>query len=104
SLAVAQEAALDVAARLGDLAARGRIHQQLAWLRLLLGDVASAGRHLDEAGALAGQLGDLRFCALVSLTRAHLLHAQDHIREAIAEARKALRLYHAASDRYGQAH
>jgi tetratricopeptide (TPR) repeat protein len=102
-LAAVQESALEIVAKLGDLAARGRAHHHLAGLRLLLGDLVSAGHHLDEASTLARQLGDLRLRALVSLSRAQVLQAQDRVREAVAEARRALRLYRAAADPPGQA-
>jgi DNA-binding SARP family transcriptional activator/transcriptional regulator with XRE-family HTH domain len=101
-LAAAQEAALTVATTLGDVAGLAMALQHLGWLRFLLGDVISAGRHLDEASELAGRLGDERFCALVGLHRAYVLQAQDRSREAMAEARQALRVYHAVGDRRGE--
>jgi tetratricopeptide (TPR) repeat protein len=101
-LAAAQEAALTVAAGLGDLAGLAMARQHLGWLRFLLGDIVSADDHLDEASKLAGQLGDWRLRALAGLTRAYVLHAQDRIREAVAQARQALRLFHAVGDPRGE--
>jgi DNA-binding SARP family transcriptional activator/tetratricopeptide (TPR) repeat protein/plasmid stability protein len=102
-LAAAQESSLAVAARLGDLAGLAKARQHLGWLRFLLGDITSAGEHLDEASKLAGQLGDGRLGALAGLNRAYVLHAQDRIWEAVVQARQALRLYHAAGDSRGEA-
>jgi len=102
-LAAAQESALAVAARLGDLTGLATAMQHLGWLRFLLGDIVTAGHHLDEAIRLAGQLGDGRLRALAGLSRAYVLQAQDRIREAMAQARQALRLYQAVGDRRGEA-
>jgi tetratricopeptide (TPR) repeat protein len=102
-LAAAQEAALAVATRLGDVAGRAMALQHLGWLRFLLGDTVSADRHLDEASRLAGQLGDQRFCALVGLHRAYVWQAQGRVQGAMTEARRALRIYHALADPRGEA-
>ncbi len=102
-LAAAQEAALAVAARLGDLAGLATANQHLGWLRFLLGDVVSAGHYLDEAITLARQLGDMRLRALAGLRRAYVLHAQDRIPEAMVQARQALLLYHTVGDLRGEA-
>jgi DNA-binding SARP family transcriptional activator/tetratricopeptide (TPR) repeat protein/transcriptional regulator with XRE-family HTH domain len=102
-LMAAQAAALALATRLGDVAGLVMALQHLGWLSFLLGDIASASRHLDEAIKLAGRLGDERFCAQVGLHRAYVLQAQDRNREAMAEARRALRIYHAVRDRRGEA-
>jgi DNA-binding SARP family transcriptional activator/tetratricopeptide (TPR) repeat protein/DNA-binding XRE family transcriptional regulator len=101
-LAAAQESALAVAATLGDLAGLATARQHLGWLRFLLGDIASASHHLDEAIKLAGQLGDGRLRALAGLSRAYVLQAQDRILEAMVQARQALRLYHAVGDLRGE--
>jgi tetratricopeptide (TPR) repeat protein len=100
-LAAAQESALALAVRLGDLAGQATARQHLGWLRFLLGDVISAGDYLDEAAKLAGKLGDGRLCALAGLSRAYVLQAQDRILEAKVQARSALRL-HPAGDRKGE--
>lgn len=102
-LAAAQESALAVAARLGDLAGLATARQHLGWLRFLLGDIDSASHHLDEAIKLAGQLGDERHRALAALSRAYVLQAQDRILEAMFQAMQALRLYHAVADPRGEA-
>ncbi len=102
-LAAAQESALAVAARLGDLAGLATARQHLGWLRFLLGDIVSACRHLDEAITLAGQLGDEPLRALAGLSRAYILRAQDRVPEAMVQARQALRLYHAVGDPLGEA-
>jgi DNA-binding SARP family transcriptional activator/transcriptional regulator with XRE-family HTH domain/tetratricopeptide (TPR) repeat protein len=103
-LAAAQETALAVATRLGDLAGVATARQHLGWLRFLLGDTVDAGRHLDEAIQLAEELGDGRLCALGGLSRAHVLNAENRISEAVIQARQARRLYHAAGDSRGEAH
>jgi DNA-binding SARP family transcriptional activator/tetratricopeptide (TPR) repeat protein/DNA-binding XRE family transcriptional regulator len=102
-LVAAQEAALTVAAGLGDLAGLATARQHLGWLRFLLGDLASASHHLDEAIRLAGQLGHERLRALASLSRAYVLQAQDRLLEAMVQAVQALRLYHAVGDPRGEA-
>jgi DNA-binding SARP family transcriptional activator len=84
-LAAAQESALVVAARHGDLTGLATARQHLGWLRFLLGDIASAAHHLDEAMQLAGQLGDERLRALAGLSRAYVLQEQNHILEAIVK-------------------
>ncbi len=101
-LAAAQESALVVAARLGDLAGLATANQHLGWLRFLLGDIVGAGHYLDEAINLARQLGDGRVRALARLRRAYVLQAQDRIPEAMVQARQALRLYHTAGDSRGE--
>jgi tetratricopeptide (TPR) repeat protein len=102
-LVAAQEAALTVAAGLGDLAGLATARQHLGWLRFLLGDMASAGQHLDEAIKLAGQLGHERLRALAGLSRAYVLQAQDRLLEAMIQAVQALRLYRAVGDPRGEA-
>jgi hypothetical protein len=64
SLVAAQESALAVAVREGDLPGRALAHQHLGWLTFLLGDIVSAGDQLAEAAKLAWQLGDGRLQAL----------------------------------------
>ena len=103
TLAAAQESALAVAARLGDLAGLATARHHLGWLRFLLGDIVSAGHHLDKAIELAGQLGDGRLCALAGLNRAYVLQAQDRILEAMIQAKQAQQLYHAVGDQQGEA-
>jgi DNA-binding SARP family transcriptional activator/tetratricopeptide (TPR) repeat protein/transcriptional regulator with XRE-family HTH domain len=102
-LAAAQESALKVATGLGDLTGLATARQHLGWLSFLLGDIASAGQHLDEAIKLAGQLRDGRLRALAGLSRAYVLQAQDRIVEAMVQARQALRLHHSAGDPRGEA-
>jgi DNA-binding SARP family transcriptional activator/tetratricopeptide (TPR) repeat protein/transcriptional regulator with XRE-family HTH domain len=102
-LAAAQESALAVAARLGDLAGQAMANQHLGWLRFLLGDILSAGRHADEAVKLAAQVGDGRLRALAGLSRAYVLQAQDRILEAMIQAKQALRLYQSAGEPRGEA-
>jgi DNA-binding SARP family transcriptional activator/DNA-binding XRE family transcriptional regulator len=102
-LAAAQESALVVAARLNDLAGLVMARQQLGWLRFLLGDIVSAGHHLDEAIELAARYGDKRLRALAGLSRAYVLQAQDRMPEAMVQARQALRLYRTVGDARGEA-
>jgi DNA-binding SARP family transcriptional activator len=102
-LAAAQESALALAARLGDVAGLATANQHLGWLRFLLGDIAAAGRHLDEAIVLAAQVDDGRMRALAGLSQAYVLQSQDRIVEAMIQARQALRLYHAVGEKRGEA-
>jgi DNA-binding SARP family transcriptional activator/tetratricopeptide (TPR) repeat protein/DNA-binding XRE family transcriptional regulator len=102
-LAAAQESALTIAVRLGDLAGQVMAHQHLGWLRFLLGDIVGAGHHLDEAAELARQLGDGRLRALAGLARAYVLQSQGCIHDAVVQVRQALQLYHAAEDQKGEA-
>jgi DNA-binding SARP family transcriptional activator/tetratricopeptide (TPR) repeat protein len=102
-LAAAEESALAVATRAGDLAGLVTARQQLGWLRFLLGDIVSAAHHLDEAIKLAGQLGERRLLALAGLSRAYVLQAQDRTLEATVQARQALQLYQALGDARGEA-
>jgi DNA-binding SARP family transcriptional activator/tetratricopeptide (TPR) repeat protein/DNA-binding XRE family transcriptional regulator len=101
-LAAAQESALAIAVRLGDLAGQVLIREHLGSLRFLLGDIVGAGHHLDEAVKLATRLGDERLRALTGLSRAYVLQSQGRAFEAMAQAKHALRLYHAAGDRKGE--
>jgi DNA-binding SARP family transcriptional activator/transcriptional regulator with XRE-family HTH domain len=67
SLVAAQESALAVAARQGDLTGQAIAHQHLGWLTFLLGDIVSAGDQLAEAAKLARQFGDGRLQTLAGL-------------------------------------
>jgi DNA-binding SARP family transcriptional activator/transcriptional regulator with XRE-family HTH domain len=100
-LAVAQESALAVATRLGDLAGLVMTHQHLGWLRFMLGDIASVGHHFHEAVEMAGQLDDARLRALSGLSCAYVLQSPDITLEAMAQAKKSLRLYHSLGDLQG---
>ena len=87
----------------GDLAGLAMARQHLGWLRFLLGDIAGAAHHLNEAMELAGQVGDGRLRALARDSRAYVLLAQDRMLEAMIQARQALGLYRAAGDVQGEA-
>jgi DNA-binding SARP family transcriptional activator/DNA-binding XRE family transcriptional regulator len=93
-LVVAQESALAVAVRQGDLAGQAMARQHLGWLRFLLGDIAGAADYLDEADELARHLEDGWLRALTGLSRAYVLQSQNHLREAMTQVRRALRLCH----------
>jgi DNA-binding SARP family transcriptional activator/transcriptional regulator with XRE-family HTH domain/tetratricopeptide (TPR) repeat protein len=101
-LVVAQESALPVAVRQGDLAGQAMARQHLGWLRFLLGDIVSADDYLAEADELARHLDDGRLRALTGLSRAYLLESQNHPREAMIQVRHALRLCR-TGDRGGEA-
>jgi DNA-binding SARP family transcriptional activator/tetratricopeptide (TPR) repeat protein len=101
-LATAQESALAIAVRLGDLAGQVLTRQHLGSLRFLLGDIVGAGHHLDEAVKLATRLGDEQLRALTGLSHAYVLQSQGRTFEAMVQAKHALRLYHAAGDRKGE--
>jgi DNA-binding SARP family transcriptional activator/transcriptional regulator with XRE-family HTH domain/tetratricopeptide (TPR) repeat protein len=98
-LAAAQEAALTIADKLGDLVGQALARHHLGWLWFWLGDHTEACRHLVETIALVTQLGSHRFEALAGLMRARVLQAQNPIPEALAQAGQSLRLYHAEDDR-----
>jgi len=102
-LVVAQESAFAVAVRQGDLAGQAMALQHLGWLRFLLGDIVSANDYLDEADELARHLDDGRLRGLTGLSRAYVLQSQNHLREAMIQVRRALRLCHTA-DSGGEAH
>jgi DNA-binding SARP family transcriptional activator/transcriptional regulator with XRE-family HTH domain len=96
-LVVAQESALAVAVRQGDLAGQAMARQHLGWLRFLLGDTVSAHDYLDEADKLARQLDDGRLRGLTGLSRAYVLHSQNYPREAMTQVGRALRHCHAGN-------
>jgi DNA-binding SARP family transcriptional activator/transcriptional regulator with XRE-family HTH domain len=102
-LMVAQESALALAVQQGDLAGQAMARQHLGWLRFLLGDIASADRYLDEADELARQLHDGRLRGLTGLSRAYVLQSQNHLREAMTQVERALRLCQ-TGDSGGYAH
>jgi tetratricopeptide (TPR) repeat protein len=102
-LVVAQESALAVAVRQGDLAGQAMARQHLGWLRFLLGDIVGAGDYLDEADELARHLDDGRLRGLAGLSRAYVLQSQNHLREAMIQVRRALWLSH-TGDPGGEAH
>jgi DNA-binding SARP family transcriptional activator/transcriptional regulator with XRE-family HTH domain len=92
-LAAAQESALAVAAGLGDITGLVMAGVHLGWLRFLLGDVVSAGHHLDDASELASELDDGQLRALAGLSRAFYLKSRDRIQEMVASSRQARALY-----------
>lgn len=98
-LAAAQEAALTIADKLGDLVGQALARHHLGWLWFWLGDHTEACRYLVETIALVTQLGNHRFEALAGLMRARVLQAQNPIPEALAQAGQSLRLYRAEDDR-----
>jgi DNA-binding SARP family transcriptional activator/transcriptional regulator with XRE-family HTH domain len=98
-LAAAQEAALTIADKLGDLVGQAVARHHLSWLWLWLGDHTEACRHLVETIALVTQLGNHRFEALAGLMRARVLRAQNPIPEALAQAGQSLQLFRAEDDR-----
>jgi hypothetical protein len=53
----------------------------LGWLRFLLGDVVSAGQHLDDASELASKLEDGQLRVLAGLSRGFFLQSGDRIQE-----------------------
>jgi DNA-binding SARP family transcriptional activator/DNA-binding XRE family transcriptional regulator len=103
SLVAAQESALEVAVRQGDLAGQAMAHQHLGWLRFLLGDTVSVGDHLEEAAELARQVGDKQLRALSVLSSAYVLHSRGRIQEAAVQASRAIRLFQVAGDWRGEA-
>jgi DNA-binding SARP family transcriptional activator/transcriptional regulator with XRE-family HTH domain len=102
-LVAAQESALMVAVRQGDLAGQSMASQHLGWLSFLLGDIVSAGDYLDDADQMARHLDDRRLRGLTDLSRAYVLQSHNHLREAMIQVRRALRLCH-TGDPGGEAH
>jgi DNA-binding SARP family transcriptional activator len=92
-LAAAQESALAVAASLDDITGLVMARVHLGWLRLLLGDIVSAGHHLDDAFELASKLDDSQLRALAGLSRAFFVQSRDRIREMATSSRQAHTLY-----------
>jgi len=101
-LAEAQETALAVATKLGDLAGQTLARQHLALLSFRLGESTCAAHHLDEAIKLGGELDDTRLRAPLGLTLAYVLQAQHRTLEALIHAGRALRLYRVMEDRRGE--
>ncbi|MGD0558726.1 MAG: BTAD domain-containing putative transcriptional regulator [Streptosporangiaceae bacterium] len=97
-LADAQETALEVADKLGDLTGQALARHHLGWLRFWLGEDTEACRHLVEGIALSRQLGDGRFHALAGLIRSRVLQAENPIPEALVQAGQRLRLYQTAGE------
>lgn len=89
-LAAAQESALKVAVREGNLAGQTIAHQHLGWLKFLLGNIAGVDDHLAEAAELAKQIGDRRLRLTVDLSIAYVLHSRGLTLQAMARARHAL--------------
>ena len=88
-LAIAQESALAVAASVGDITGLVMARVHLGWLRFLLGDVVSAGHHLDDASELARKLEDGQLRVLAGLSRGFFLQSGDRIQEMVASSRQA---------------
>jgi DNA-binding SARP family transcriptional activator/DNA-binding XRE family transcriptional regulator len=83
-LATAQESALAVARKAGDLAGQALARFHLGLLTSSLGDHADAFDHLDEAMKLAWQAGDKQLYTLASLARVNVLRLQHRTLEALA--------------------
>jgi hypothetical protein len=92
-LATAQESALAVAANVGDITGLVMARVHLGWLRFLLGDVVSAGHHLDDASEVASKLEDGQLRALARLSRGFFLQSEDRIQEMVAASRQVRPLY-----------
>jgi DNA-binding SARP family transcriptional activator len=103
-LIAAQESALTVAARLGDLAGQALAHCQLGLLWFWLGDHVSACHHLEEAIKLASGVDDDRFPTLAGLIRSYILQSQGRSFEARAQADESLQFFRAAGDSRGEVH
>jgi len=88
-LAIAQESALAVAASVGDITGLVMARVHLGWLRFLLGDVVSAGHHLDDASELASKLEDGQLRVLAGLSRGFFLQSGDRIEEMVARRTSA---------------
>ncbi|MFD4601289.1 BTAD domain-containing putative transcriptional regulator [Streptomyces sp. NPDC058464] len=91
-LAAAQQAALTVATGQDDLVGMAMVRQQLGWLGFLLGDVAGARHHLDEAEELSQQFGRVRLQAVSGLCNAPARPPRHRVVETTDRARKILLL------------
>jgi DNA-binding SARP family transcriptional activator/DNA-binding XRE family transcriptional regulator len=78
-LTAAQESALAIACKLGDLAGQALACHHLGLLKFWLGEYDSAYDHLDTGLELARKLSDGRLYALAALIRVRILHSQDRI-------------------------
>lgn len=91
-LADAQEAAVEIAGGLGDLAGAALAHHHLGWLRFWLGDDAGACRHIDRSMELATLLSAGRF-RVPSELGVRGVRSRDAIPDALVRGGRALRLY-----------
>jgi hypothetical protein len=86
TLAAAQESALVVAGKLNDAAGLAMASQHLGWLYFLLGDAASAWRHLANAVYLADWLDAGQLSALTSLNQVYVRQVRARVRDVVARA------------------
>jgi DNA-binding SARP family transcriptional activator len=91
-LADAQEAALDIAHRLGDLAGAALAHHHLAWLKFWLEQDIEACDHLDGFIDLVARLS-VEEASTPPEVRAVIRRPRDVIPDALVHAGEALRLY-----------
>jgi DNA-binding SARP family transcriptional activator len=103
-LKAAQESALTVAVRLGDLAGQSLARCHLGMLWFWLGDHVSACHHLEEAIELASGVDDGPFGTLAGLARAFVLRSQRRFFEASAQADESLQFFREAGDSRGEAY
>ena len=93
-LADAEEAALEIALRLGDLGGAALAHYHLGWLMLWLGEDTDACRHLDDFTRVATRLNGGRF-QLPPDPGTEVVRSRDAIADTLVCAGRALRLYRA---------
>ncbi|MFY1698970.1 MULTISPECIES: ATP-binding protein [unclassified Solwaraspora] len=100
-LLVMQQAALEVARRLGDTAAQAAAHRNIARAYTRTNCHAEAETHLLAALTVEQGRGDLARQGLTEMALALLRERQERHREALAHGRTACELYEAAGDLRG---
>ncbi|WJK36987.1 tetratricopeptide repeat protein [Solwaraspora sp. WMMA2065] len=102
ALTVMQRSALQLARRVGDIAAEAVANRNLARAYLRTNRHAEAHHHLEAALELEQSRGDLARQGLTHLHLSLLRERQDRHRDALAHGRTAYELYAAAGDRRGE--
>src|SRR5690606_29497988 len=96
-LAAVQQAGLRAATRAADLGGQARMHHGLARAYLRLSKLAEAATHLRSAYERYGDLGDEVGQADTIRNLALVQERQGNLRDALASAKDALRLYTSGS-------
>ena len=103
-IAAALRAGLAAAERLGDLAARGQVHNDLGYASTRLGEFAEADLHLRRALEIFTVSGDWAGVGLAHHGLTVLLDEQGRYADALPHAQEALRLRSSFGDRAGVAY
>jgi DNA-binding SARP family transcriptional activator/Flp pilus assembly protein TadD len=103
-IAAASRAGLAAAERLGDLNARGQVHNDLGYAYTRLGEFAEADLHLRRALEIFTVSGDWAGVGLAHHGLTVLLDEQGRYADALPHAQEALRLRSSFGDRAGVAY